>query len=206
MMAAMKRYSFRALALTAAAALALSACGDNSSPAEPSESVATVQASPSIVSDVPASGQGTRESPLELGTVVQLTGTNVYDELVDAADVTIGEANWNANDLFAAEDYTPEPGNVFVLVPVTVTLTASGDSAATEPDYTVYMTYVSPDGRSFTGFVNPLPGALENQPALYPGASATGDSAFEIPEDTLGGLWAVQDGMQSIDPVFVMAG
>ena len=52
---------------------------------------------------------------------------------------------------------------------------------------------------------NPLGDALESQPELYPGASATGTLAFEIPADATGGLWAVQDVMQSIAPVYVMA-
>ena len=91
------------------------------------------------------------------------------------------------------------------LVPVTVTLTASADSGAVEPKSTIWLSYVSPDGQLFDEFVNPLADALESQPELYPEASATGTLAFEIPEDATGGLWAVQDGMQTIDPVFVTA-
>ena len=124
---------------------------------------------------------------------------------VSAADIEIGQANWVADDLLAAEDYTPEGGNIFVLVPVTVTLTESADSVAVEPASTIWVSYVSPDGQSFDGFVNPLGDALESQPELYPGASATGTLAFEIPADATGGLWAVQDVMQSVAPVYVMA-
>ena len=153
----------------------------------------------------PAMEPGTRESPLPAGTVVQISGTDWDENLVSAADIEIGQANWVADDLLAAEDYTPEGGNIFVLVPVTVTLTESADSVAVEPASTIWVSYVSPDGQSFDGFVNPLGDALESQPELYPGASATGTLAFEIPADATGGLWAVQDVMQSIAPVYVMA-
>ena len=61
---------------------------------------------------------------------------------VSAADIEIGQANWVADDLLAAEDYTPEGGNIFVLVPVTVTLTESADSVAVEPASTIWVSYM----------------------------------------------------------------
>lgn len=204
----------RSLAFAVALVITLSGCSGESSPeatpitptstSRPSSTPPNSSTSPEN-EEFPDVGQGTRAAPLDAGTVVQMSSFDVNDEMLSSADITFGEVNWNANDEFATMNYTPKSGNVYVTVSATVHLTGSKDDSAVEPSSTFWLSYVSPDGQSFFGFVNPLEDSLASQPGLYPGASATGTLAFEIPEAATGGLWAVQDMGQSIDPVFVKA-
>lgn len=152
-----------------------------------------------------------RENPVKLGVPVNLLGFDIDDNLLADVDVTVGEANWDAGDNIVnwRDEDAPaeaEPGMVFVTVPVTVTLNGTDKSSPVEPGSTFQMWYVAPDGRTFFyGGATPK-NDIDRQPSLFPGAAASGDVAFELPEDALGdgAVWMLKPfTIWDVDPTFV---
>lgn len=130
-----------------------------------------------------------RENPVKLGVPVNVVSTSWEGEVLSDAEVTLGEADWSAAaniETYSDEEAVPEPGTVFVTVPVTVTLTATDQATPVEPDYTFDLSYVAPDGRTFQAGGVQAKDSITHQPSLFPGATATGDVALVIPEDALG--------------------
>lgn len=148
-------------------------------------------------------GEGSRDKPWAPGTPVPVYNTD------NVAEIVIGDANWNANGLIETATEvgaSATDGFAFVLVPVTVTLIESESDAATPANYTFSLSYITPDGRSFREIIAGYPDALSSQLELYPGATVTGNLLFELPADSQGGVWALEDWVQASGvPGFVRA-
>lgn len=143
-----------------------------------------------------ADGEGTRSNPFPAGTVL----TN------DEVEITLGEANWAADDIVASENQFNDAaadGSTFVLLPVTVTNVASAEPVTPWLDVEVF--FVSADGRSFEEAYEVIPDELSDISDLYEGGTGTGNIVFEIPTDVQeDGVWGVEFGWFS-DATFVAA-
>lgn len=125
----------------------------------------------------------------------------------DKVDISLGTVLWDGNSsMKAAQTFyeEPDPGKVYVRVPVSVTYTGSGQYSA----YGMSMDYVAPDGssveaESFTIAKDDL--TMQNMP--YSGGSATGYVTFQLTTEQAkakDGVWAVK-GFYSSDPMFMKA-
>lgn len=143
---------------------------------------------------------GSREHPFPAGATLAGTDGAGTEEI----SVLLGAANWDAGAVIAAENQFNDPapaGSVYVLLPVTITNLASEDAVV--PWLAVDIAYVAPDGRSFDQASVVIPSELYDVGDLFVGGVGTGNMAFAVPTDALGGLWAVSYGWS--DPAFVVA-
>ncbi|MDN4480508.1 DUF4190 domain-containing protein [Demequina muriae] len=149
------------------------------------------------VADEPeGSPEGTRDNPFPAGSVL----TN------DEVEVTLGTANWAADETVASENQFNDPaadGSTFVILPVTITNVASSEPVTPWLELTVF--YVAPDGRSFQEASAVIPEDVMDIDDLYEGGTGSGNLLYEIPSEVQeGGVWGVEMGWFS-DTVFVEA-
>ena len=144
----------------------------------PSEAPSTDTATPQATSEPIASGLGTREQPLPLGTTI---GTDEWQVTVnsftaDATEAVLGENQFND---------PPAEGNTYALVNVTLTRVAA--EAATP--FGVQVSYITAGGNvvTTTDAMVVAPEALGFD-ELYGGASVTGNVVLEIPAGDAGVL------------------
>ena len=147
-------------------------------------------------------------------TIQRLVDSAVVDEITftdtlianDEVEITLGEANWAADDIVASENQFNDAaadGSTFVLLPVTVTNVASAEPVTPWLDVEVF--FVSADGRSFEEAYEVIPDELSDISDLYEGGTGTGNIVFEIPTDVQeDGVWGVEFGWFS-DATFVAA-
>jgi hypothetical protein len=185
-------------ALALVGALTLAGCSSPSTVTEPDEATAST---PAEVAETPAAAPaaevGTRENPAPIGATV--TG----DEwTVVINSVTLGapaaDAVAGANQFNDAAD----PGTEFIVVNYTATYTGT-DADGSMPAL-VGVEYVTGAGQTVSGLdkivVAPEP-AIDTVSTLYSGASATGNTAIQVPSP-VDGVIAVRPGMLG-DKVFV---
>lgn len=125
--------------------------------------------------------EGSRGDPIPQNTAVALPATDG-----GTLDVSVGDVSWDATQAMAElNPYSDPPpaGQVYILVPVTVTY--HGDEAFT-PFVDLGITYVSADGTEY----DPAPIATPNSPIGLEdqpdGATVTLDDAFVVPADAVG--------------------
>lgn len=128
-------------------------------------------------------GAGTRDEPYAPGQTFTLP-----DAEDGEIDVTFGEVDWDAADaILEANEFNEEPadGEVYILVPVTVTY--SGPDSV-YPMFLLSVSYVAGSGNSYTQASVVTPNDAISVGELYDGGTAEFDVAFAIPEES------VQDG------------
>lgn len=142
------------------------------------------------------SSDGTRDNPFPVGSVLSN----------EEVEVILGDANWAADEIVAAENQFNEPapeGSTYVLLPVTITNVASSEPVTPWLELQVF--YVAPDGRSFDEASAVVPNDLMDIDDLYEGGTGSGNLVYTIPSDAQeGGVWGVEVGWFS-DTVFVEA-
>jgi hypothetical protein len=106
-------------------------------------------------------------------------GTNV--EVAKGWSLTVNSAELDANDTAAAANQfnTPDPGNQFVSVNVSITNNSDQPAA---PLLNVTLSLLPPSGiAADPAFVAGIAGAIDSMAQMQPGATATGVVVFEIP-------------------------
>ncbi|HTO01049.1 MAG TPA: DUF4352 domain-containing protein, partial [Microthrixaceae bacterium] len=89
------------------------------------------------------------------------------------------ELNGNATAAAANQFNTPEAGNQFVIV--NVTITNKSDQPA-EPMFNLKLSLLPPSGiASNPSFVAGVPGEINTTAQMQPGAVATGNIVFQVP-------------------------
>lgn len=161
---------------TEAAPVSKEATTTSSEPAEE-----TTQASPATAE------AGTRANPGLPGR-----DTATFSSSDEVVEISLGEANWDANAIVAAENQfndPPEEGMVYVLVPVTATYT--GPEKMT-PWIDISVIFLADDGRSYESGYEVIPDDLSDVADIYDGGTATGNVLFALPIDQVpGGMWGV---------------
>lgn len=190
------------LVLTVVFLLARDGSSSSSSTAGPT----TAQGSATTSNNNPAGGLGmTKENPADPDEY-QLT----FEDPISAGnkvDISLGTVLWDGNSSMKAAKALyeePDPGKVYVRVPVSVKYTGSGQYSA----YGLSMDYVTPDGssveaESFTIAKDDL--TMQDMP--YSGGSATGYVTFQLTTEQAkakDGVWAVK-GFYTSDPMFMKA-
>lgn len=173
--------------LPALLALVLTGCSSVSA-AKPGETTNT--SGGSAAPAVPASKVGTRENPAAAGTkisVKDIVGNPEYEVVVGVVTLDATAAVAAANMFNAA----PKPGFQFIMFPVTYTYV--GKTTGT-PGFEVSVDFVSAAGTTHTSSdaLVVLDGGVTSLNEMYPGASATGNVAIEVPtQDVAKGLLTV---------------
>jgi hypothetical protein len=120
-------------------------------------------------STAPASSQ---QNPIPLGTDVEVAAD--WNVKVNSA-----ELDANATVATANQFNTPQPGNQFVIV--NVSITNNSDQPA-EVFTNVKLSLLPPSGiAADTAFVAGVPGEIDPIAQMQPGATATGNLVFEVP-------------------------
>ncbi|WP_157008885.1 DUF4190 domain-containing protein [Agromyces laixinhei] len=154
------------------------------------------------VAEAPAEGAsagdelGARDNPAPFGSTVAIdTFEGPVWEVTAAAPTLDATADVKAANQFNAD---PAPGNVYAILPVTVTYL--GDDSGRP--FELQFTYVSPAGQSYEGAFVVMDGQLSDVAELYKDASGTGNVIIEIPaEGAAGGVWGVEY-IFADDPIF----
>ena len=147
---------------------------------------------PSPASPVaPPPGRGRRRLASGIGAaMLGLAGASVAG---GAIDVSVGAADWAADDAVAQENMfnaAAPAGTRYVMVPVTV---SNHDVDAIAPRTAITVLYRAEDGRTFAPERQVVPRDLDEIAPLAPGETATGNVLFAIPEDARGpGAWVVE--------------
>lgn len=119
--------------------------------------------------EAPAS---TRENPIPIGTDTEVAaGWNLK--------VNSAELDGNATASGGNEFITPEPGNQFVVVNVTIT---NKSDQPDEPFINLKLSLLPPSGvAADTEFITSAPNQIDTTAQMQPGASATGNVVFQVP-------------------------
>lgn len=114
----------------------------------------------------------TQESPIPMGTDVEVAaGWNLK--------VNSAELNANATVAAANQFNTPQAGNQFVIVNVTIT---NNSDQPGEPWVNLKLSLLPPSGvAKDTALVAEVPGEIDTMAQMQPGATATGVLIFEVP-------------------------
>lgn len=214
------RTRLTAIAVTAALAVTLSACGAESNvnegtaaedtaaettapedAAEPAPEETTEPAPEPEPEPEPVAEKGTRENPAVPGVdtvTFSQGGQPIYE-------VRLGPADWDAGPEIAAEnqfnDEAPA-GMVYVLLPLSFTYLGD-ETGLPWIDFTIK--YVTADGRSFDSASAVIPRDIMDVSELYTGGVGEGQESFLVPADaTTGGTWAIDYGFVS-DTIFFAA-
>lgn len=144
--------------------------------------------------EAPAAETGTRENPAPLGSVIE---GNEWTVVINS--VALG-----ANDQVVAAspvNEAPDAGTEYILINYTVTYT--GDDPDGQMPAFVGVEYVTADGVTVDGLDKLIiaPDQMDTMSTLYNGASATGNTAIQVPSPA-DGVIAVRPGMIA-DKVFV---
>ena len=123
-------------------------------------------------SETTAAPASTRENPIPLGTDTEVAaGWNLK--------VNSAELDGNATASGGNEFITPEPGNQFVVVNVTIT---NKSDQPDEPFVNLKLSLLPPSGvAADTEFITSAPSQLDTTAQMQPGASATGNVVFQVP-------------------------
>lgn len=154
----------------------LGACAAPLEKADKPEAPATqAEDKPAPAVETPAEKEGTFKNPFAVGTAVG------NDEVTFT--VTGNLAAYT--DYKAANQFNDDPVNGgFYTLPVTITNVEASDPVT--PWIDVRVKLVSPDGRSWDSvLITGMPGDLTDVADLYPGGTATGNIAFDVPPDAM---------------------
>ena len=123
----------------------------------------------SETAEAPAS---TRENPIPIGTDTEVAaGWNLK--------VNSAELDGNATASGGNEFITPEAGNQFVVVNVTIT---NKSDQPDEPFINLKLSLLPPSGvAADTEFITSAPNQIDTTAQMQPGASATGNVVFQVP-------------------------
>lgn len=125
---------------------------------------------------------GSQNNPAAVGDTVTFTD---YDG-VDQWSVVLGTPNLDATaDVMGAYEYNtePEPGNVYVVVPMTVTYLGEG----TDVPYMLFTEFVGGDGQSYDLGYAQYPGSIYDAEELATGETAEVNLVFEVPSGATSG-------------------
>ncbi|MGG5171863.1 hypothetical protein ACQR35_06740 [Pseudarthrobacter sp. J1738] len=158
--------------------------------------LAAASSGPATTETPAAQAAGTRENPYKIGSVIESK-----DWRVVINSVTLN----GTAAVAAANEYNEAPatGSQYLLVNYTTTYLGS-DTSGQMPAM-VGIEYVTAAGNSIDSFTKAVlpPTPIDSTSALYKGASAKGNIAFEVPTATAAkGVLAVRPGMV-LDKVFV---
>lgn len=120
----------------------------------------------------------TQQNPIPLGTEV---------EVAAGWNLKVNSAELDANATVAAVNqfFTPDPGNQYVIVNVTVT---NKSDQPGEPMFNMKLSLLPPSGVGIDEeFVTGVPGELDTSAQMQPGATATGSLVFQVPSAEVGG-------------------
>ena len=145
-------------------------------------------------------GEGTRDTPLPLGTTIVLPDDNGDDEW----EITPGASTLDANSIVLAEDYNdPAPeGSQYALLPVTIKYVG----AATGDPFEITVNFVAADGTTYDPFDSfvLVDGDLTDINELYPDGQDTGNVVIAVPtEGVTDGTWSIET--YDAQPVFFTA-
>jgi len=162
------------------------ASGDDTSVVEEADAPAAEEA--------PAAEVGTRENPAAIGSTIEGD-----DWTVVINSVTLGATD----QVLAANQFNeaPDAGTEYILINYTATYT--GDDVDGQMPAFVSLQFVTADGVTVNGLDKMIiaPDAIDSTSTLYTGASATGNTAIQVPSPAAGVI-AVNAGMIA-DNVFV---
>lgn len=129
----------------------------------------------STTSEAAASSQ---ENPIPLGTEVEVAaGWNIK--------VNSAELDANATVAAANEFFTPDPGNQYVLVNLTIT---NASDQPGEPWVNLKVSLLPPSGVSQDPeILIGLPDEIDTMAQMQPGATVTGVVPFQVPSADIGG-------------------
>lgn len=158
------------------------------------DSSVTEEADEPATEEQPAAEIGTRENPAPLGAPIEADDWTV---VINSVTLNAAEAIMAANPFNEAAD----PGTEYILVNYTVTYT--GDDPDGQMPAFVGVDYVTAAGVTVDSLDKLIvaPEPMASISALYNGASATGNTAIQVPTPA-DGVLAVRPGMVS-DNVFV---
>jgi hypothetical protein len=150
--------------------------------------------------DTDDGGLGSQSNPASPGDTITFTDL----EGVDEWQVVVGTANLDATaDILAAYEYNtePEPGNQYVVVPITLTYVGTETGAP----YNIYAQFLGSDALLYDVTYANYPNTLYEASDLAPGGSQDINLVFEVSSD------AVDGGLLSIssiwtDPIYVSLG
>lgn len=151
--------------------------GDSSASGD-GDSTETTTAEESASTTTTEAAASTQENPIPLGTEV---------EVAAGWNLKVNSAELDANATVAAvnEFFTPDPGNQYVLVNVTLTNTSDQPD---EPWINLKVSLLSPSGvAQDPEILIGLPNEIDTMAQLQPGASLTGDVPFQVPSAEIGG-------------------
>ncbi|SDS54505.1 DUF4352 domain-containing protein [Microterricola viridarii] len=146
--------------------------------------------------DEDAADAGTRESPFPIGSVIE---NDEWRVVVNSVTLAATDAVMGANQFNEA----PAEGTEYIIVNYSATYI--GDDADGQMPAFVSVEYVRADGTTVSGLdkIVTAPDPIDSMSTLYTDATATGNTAFEVPSDTAGqGVLAITPGMFG-DKVFV---
>jgi hypothetical protein len=132
----------------------------------------------------------TQANPIPLGTDV---------EVAAGWNLKVNSAELDANATIAAVNqfYTPDPGNQFVLVNVTIT---NASDQPGEPFINLKVSLLPPSGvASDREFLIGLPNEIDTMAQMQPGASVTGVVPFQVPSAEIGGTVLLGQSVFTLD-------
>lgn len=137
--------------------------------------------------EAPAS---TQENPIPLGTEVEVAaGWNMK--------VNSAELDANATVAAANQFFTPEPGNQYVLVNVTIT---NASDQPGEPWTNLKVSLLPPSGvAQDSEILVGVPGEIDTMAQMQPGASATGVVPFQVPSAEVDGTVLLGQSLFTLD-------
>ncbi|MFH5824472.1 hypothetical protein [Georgenia sp. AZ-5] len=140
----------------------------------------------------PAPSEGSRENPYPAGATVAIADYTVTLGPTDL-DATPEIREYELERYGGMPELTtpPEPGHVYVMVPVTATY---GGEASGTAYYDLSFAYVGNQGNVFAEPVYNAPDNFMETGELYKGATASGNLVHMVPADQVeGGVWRVTD-------------
>ena len=141
-------------------------------------------------SDTPTTAKSSAAAPTALGTSV--TVAKGWDVKVNSAQLN-ADAELKAANMFN----TPDPGNQFVTVNVSVTNNSSKPSS---PFTNVKLSLLPPSGVAISSaFVAGVGGALDTSAQMQPGATATGVLVYEVPAAQVTGSVLLGEPFMTLD-------
>ncbi|QNN82396.1 hypothetical protein H3H54_15530 [Brachybacterium sp. Z12] len=128
--------------------------------------------------DEPSAGKGSQDAPYAVGQTF-----TIDDEAGGTLDITVGEIDWDATEAVmgrSAENPEPGDGEVYILVPVTVTY--HGDSTQ-EPMLLLWVDYLSDAGGSYEDAIAVTPNTVFEKGTMRDGDTEDWEYGIIVPED-----------------------
>ncbi|WP_426624920.1 DUF4352 domain-containing protein [Leifsonia sp. McL0607] len=138
----------------------------------------STEPSPSETPSPREAGVGSLGNPYPAGTTLDVSGTIT-------AQLAFPHVNVSANDFVAGSNqFNDVPSSGMQWAVLDVTVTNSGTSPVRPGDLVYSINLATPDGQTFGQKFASLDNLLTSAPDLAPGASATGQIAYQLPVGT----------------------